>query len=157
MLPSLVFRNRAIFFTRFVADVKDGEFDMYCDRVIVMDENVKHEWVTALRQGVYEQGKAVLVREDSAGRMQYCCLGVLCDIATQHGVISNPIIQDGIAHYPDGSDWNTATLPKSVFRWAGLDTDTPHIDTESHRLFLTMLNDDVFTFSQIADVIEWGL
>lgn len=37
----------------------------------------KEEWVTALRSGEYRQGKGFLRNSDD----EYCCLGVLCDLA----------------------------------------------------------------------------
>lgn len=46
-----------------------------------MDQRIKQLWLVALRSGKYEQGKRFL----RAGE-QYCCLGVLCDLAATEKV-----------------------------------------------------------------------
>ncbi len=45
-----------------------------------MDEQIKKQWVEALRSGRYKQGREYLRTELSDGSYSYCCLGVLCDI-----------------------------------------------------------------------------
>ena len=45
-----------------------------------MDEQIKKQWVEALRSGRYKQGREYLRTELSDGSYNYCCLGVLCDI-----------------------------------------------------------------------------
>ncbi len=54
-----------------------------------MDTAIKAEWVDALRSGDYAQGGGVLRRGNN-----FCCLGVLCDIAVKHGVIDAPSDRD---------------------------------------------------------------
>lgn len=44
-----------------------------------MDKKLKAKWVAALRSGDYKQGNGVLRRETKDG-VEFCCLGVLCDI-----------------------------------------------------------------------------
>ena len=46
-----------------------------------MHQEVKQQWVTALRSGEYAQGNGHLRKDD-----EYCCLGVLCDIAVKAAV-----------------------------------------------------------------------
>lgn len=46
-----------------------------------MDEKVKQEWLDALRSGHFSQGKETLRRHDEDGMYEFCCLGVLCEIA----------------------------------------------------------------------------
>lgn len=41
-----------------------------------MDATLKAQWVEALRSGKYQQGYGALRKGD-----QFCCLGVLCDVA----------------------------------------------------------------------------
>lgn len=45
-----------------------------------MTLTLKERWVAALRSGEYEQGYGALVTPRPGGK-QYCCLGVLCQVA----------------------------------------------------------------------------
>jgi hypothetical protein len=45
-----------------------------------VDQDVKKQWVEALRRGKYEQGHEQLRRD---GR--FCCLGILCEIIDPEG------------------------------------------------------------------------
>lgn len=45
-----------------------------------MDAEVKAKWVEALRSGAYRQGGGNLRTKGKAGRPEYCCLGVLCEV-----------------------------------------------------------------------------
>jgi hypothetical protein len=50
------------------------------------DRTLKAEWVAALRSGEYRQGKNSLrCKSIENGQYEYCCLGVLCDLAVKHG------------------------------------------------------------------------
>lgn len=84
-----------------------------------MKKSVKDEWVRRLRSGDYEQGMGELRFED-----KYCCLGVLCVMAVEAGVIeetSDPMTEV-FAYGRAGSDDDRQTqmLPVSVAKWAGL-------------------------------------
>lgn len=129
-----------------------------------MNEDIKRDWVAALRSGKYKQGANLLRSTDD----KYCCLGVLCALAAKSGVIDRdfPILTgDFIRSYaygPDGED--NIILPEAVREWAGLAERGPAIDGWD----LTSLNDggyaeadfdyenyqDALSFSQIADRIE---
>jgi hypothetical protein len=84
-----------------------------------MKKSVKDEWVRRLRSGDYEQGMGELRFED-----KYCCLGVLCVMAVEAGVIeetSDPMT--GVFAYGragSDDDRQTQMLPVSVAEWAGL-------------------------------------
>lgn len=41
-----------------------------------MNQEIKQEWVAALRSGKYQQGQGLLRTKDN----RFCCLGVLCDV-----------------------------------------------------------------------------
>ena len=41
-----------------------------------MNQDVKQQWIEALRGGEYKQGRGVLRSKED----EYCCLGVLCDL-----------------------------------------------------------------------------
>lgn len=47
----------------------------------MMSRKLKADWLRALRSGEYEQGKGALEKQYPDGRVQNCCLGVLCRVA----------------------------------------------------------------------------
>ena len=112
-----------------------------------MNTEIKNEWVRRLRSGLYIQGKGRLKR---AGR--YCCLGVLCGIAIDHGIIPPGGTAGDLTTYGAGND--TSMLPGEVVAWAEL-SQLGVLPTRTHgELCLADLNDVGFSFKQISDVIE---
>jgi hypothetical protein len=114
-----------------------------------MNPEIKTEWVTALRSGQYKQGVAAL----RSGEDEFCCLGVLCEIAVKHGVIE-PAAGGG-----DGEDYSyearTAFLPPVVAGWAELADPMGEIRDEGHLVAdLAGMNDGLNSFELIADTIE---
>lgn len=57
----------------------------------MMNKEYKDKWLVALRSGKYSQGHGALLSESG----QYCCLGVLVDIA---GEMGNHYKQQGCLH-----------------------------------------------------------
>lgn len=141
-----------------------------------MNPDVKAKWLQKLRSGEYDQGRFFLRRKgrSEAEADRYCCLGVLCEVAVEEGVIPPAVSGhswgDYRYMYDDGSE---QALPDAVADWAGLDdglgTLVPGVARlesacpcascriggipEAHTL--AELNDDLgYTFDQIADVIE---
>lgn len=115
-----------------------------------MRKDIQDQWVAALRSGEYEQGRGAL----RTGNGQYCCLGVLCDLADREGVVSRVDIEAGLGTKYDDCD---SDLPDSVRAWAGigLARNSPVVDVGSGSVTLTYLNDMVdYTFNAIADLIE---
>jgi hypothetical protein len=94
-----------------------------------MDENIKEKWVNALRSGEYKQGRARLQCHD-----EYCCLGVLVDVAAP---------ERWADHSAQG------ILDRSLRTQFGI--------TDEWHLCLTRMNDGGMTFKQIADYIESNL
>lgn len=116
-----------------------------------MNPEVKKLWLQALRSGEYTQGTGVLrTRND-----EYCCLGVLCEIAAQQGVIPPPTQQRGGFTTPRAYFYDEAShyLSPRVMEWAGLSSQTG-IRPESLGVSLAVLNDDGSSFKEIADIIE---
>lgn len=123
-----------------------------------MNPQIKARWVEALRSGEYPQGKGYLNRNG-----QYCCLGVLCELAVQDEVVEPGVISDVYASqgfFYDDEQWH---LPQSVAKWAGM----PHkkYDWDSERGYyeanprvgddtVAELNDKGVKFEEIADRIE---
>ena len=136
-----------------------------------MNQQIKAEWVAALRSGEYKQGIHLLRQDD-----KFCCLGVLCDLHRK-------------AHQNEGEDdtvnsWfptknperdnapcfsyrygNTTSLPSVVMDWCGLRSCDPPVrrivsfenDHVTQDVTLALLNDQGLTFDQIADIIEQQL
>lgn len=123
-----------------------------------MKQDVKKKWVKALRSGEYRQTTSVLRNEWN----EFCCLGVLCDLAVEDGqdVDFVGIDSDGCweGHYN-----NQTELPDTVvMSWAELNgfkievTNSSGLIHEQYNLY--DLNDSgEFTFDQIADLIEYFL
>jgi hypothetical protein len=112
-----------------------------------MDQQVKSKWLEALRSGDFEQGKRWLHANG-----EYCCLGVLCEIAAEEGVVTvgrrwQIITYDGVGNL----------LPQSVVDWAGLDTPWGWQQEDGSQGYipsLTSMNDEGVPFPEIADFIE---
>lgn len=135
-----------------------------------MNEEIKLRWISALRSGEYNQTESRL--GDGTG---YCCLGVLCEIAVQDGIITKEPDPESVAVYTWVDDAGfphseEALLPTPVRDWAGLSSinpDVPATDTlcafsedlipTYNRIRLSNLNDAGMPFSMIADEIESNL
>lgn len=141
---------------------------------VKLNPEIKTKWLEALRSGEYEQGKGYLHYEDQ-GEQHYCCLGVLCEIAVEQGVISpgpstpggdDPLDSDHDAILAYGTAATTMP-PDAVTAWAlDLEPDsyvsrmvTWSVEMpEGHRRGLPELNDDDdLSFTEIADLIEQSL
>lgn len=120
-----------------------------------MNAEIKAEWVKRLRDG-RPQTTGCLHRtsSDTDASAGQCCLGVLCEIAAERGIIeSKP--QLGRIAYGKGVYFQTGTLPMAVKLWAGLTSawgnklmiDGELKDMSGH-------NDDGATFPEIATAIE---
>ena len=126
-----------------------------------MDDNIRKQWVDKLRSGKYPQGEGSLRKGEN-----FCCLGVLCELAVEQGVIKSSYIAEGtrgIYVYADekADDEYDAWLPPTVRKWAGLQTDEVKLSRARvvgkpglMALSLTAMNDNGCTFEEIADFIE---
>ena len=113
-----------------------------------MNEQIKTEWIAALRSGEYPQGKNQL-RSDAG----YCCLGVLCALHAKAGLGEWGNVDFGAYVYLG----DLQLPPEVVMVWAGLEPGTiPYVDGTA----ITMLNDGIMhydpssSFVEIADLIE---
>lgn len=129
-----------------------------------MKKEIKERWVAALRSGDYPQGTGFLQAIDKYGS-RFCCLGVLCDLAEQDGVIkqAEPLanVNGNEVHvtYNDSSptaiNGKTASLlPRPVQEWSGLDSTYPLLSGGGRFYALIDLNDEGTPFEEIADIIE---
>lgn len=120
-----------------------------------MQPQIKKEWIAALRSGDYKQGTGFLHTYDIFFKIdnEFCCLGVLCELAVQHGIISKGRnTASGKVLY--GS--NDTVLPIRVREWANLNSRTPSVPSESNinEVALAELNDNNSSFDELADLIE---
>lgn len=130
-------------------------------------EEVRAQWIRALESGDYPQGKHALRLGG-----QYCCLGVLCDLAVQAGLgrweaAETDILRDGEVMLEFvGVNGKTAAiqLPQSVQEWAGLADNMGNFTevvgyqypdgTRVHLETLMGANDKAVPFSEIATLIR---
>jgi hypothetical protein len=128
-----------------------------------MNEEIKARWVAALRNPEAKQIRGYLGNPDG-GR---CCLGVLCDLAVEDGVIEPP---EEEAEYGELFYDGASSLPSdTVLRWAGFSPcsddrfryygNVALLDREEARDGTRVCAQDAndglqLTFDQIADLIE---
>lgn len=117
-----------------------------------MNKTIAKKWIKALRSGAYEQGQDMLVTPTD----QFCCLGVLCNLAVDAGVgkwVKGDVDSQGNEYgfVVTKSDASSYELPEAVRTWAGMKSEDgrlPFIHS------LAYLNDGGATFEEIADIIE---
>lgn len=124
-----------------------------------MNPEVKQLWIEALRSGEYKQGEGALHNNITD---EYCCLGVLCDVALKNGV---ELTIDKTEHNTAFAT-RTASLPHKVVSWSGMRDDYGTLPEgfeilggacnqgTDYYASLVALNDDGVGFIQIADFIE---
>ena len=131
----------------------------------------QEQWLSALESGDYQQGQANLRNAD----FEYCCLGVLCDLVSDmEWVISEPKLDHytfrNESIFPPPQIANRFGLQQrdGSFRIARIrdkeDRDkiqrtwgkltTPASAQEKHTASLSMLNDNGWTFEEIADLVR---
>lgn len=127
-------------------DIIDGSRDR-------MDATEKATWVEALRSGRYAQATGALEIATPSGPA-FCCLGVRCSILAKAGVVDRTADFLGHVQY-DGS---LGYLPDTALT-IGLNNtgDLPLFDADGDSHSLAQLNDEGFTFAQIADLIDYFL
>lgn len=120
-----------------------------------MNPRVKALWLERLRSGQYQQGRVNLRNADD----EFCCLGILCEIAVEEGVIPAPSLSpEDSPVYRYGNRGRITSLPDEVSEWSGVARwgglfNTVRINSYSYDN-LAHMNDDGIPFAKIADVIE---
>lgn len=131
----------------------------------VLDEVVKR-----LRSGTYKQGEAALRKKGNDGEPDtFCCLGVMCEVAAEAGVVTVRYAGEDRQSYdyvsPDGTV-ESAYLPPSVIEWAGIVSDVEKFWVETYYYesrghygeggadSLAIMNDSGHDFDDIADWME---
>ena len=116
-------------------------------------------WLTALRSGNYAQGPDFLNQDG-----KYCCLGVLCEVQQRPKIVHPRVLGDRLS-YDDSSTVLSRVNP--LYRWLGDSGAFPRMvqATLTNELSigekqtvaapdLTVLNDNLIPFADIAAVIE---
>lgn len=134
-----------------------------------LNKDLARRWVAALRSGEYQQCKGQLGRT-RAGESEYCCLGVLCEVAESELDAPTRRVDDA-----DAGGWRNVSYdfagsmpPSPVRELLGVKTFLVSVPAERIaeywadddgdgfvRVSLDVLNDEVgWTFKEIADLIE---
>lgn len=134
--------------------------------MLEMDPAIRARWTAKLRSNEFIQGTSWLSYDDihDDNRRKNCCMGVLCEMAVEDGIVTSENI-DGTIFYA-GED---RLLPEEVRVWAGLDASDPalrryeagdvHYELDPDEMVTcSRANDDEgMTFPQIADLIDGGV
>jgi hypothetical protein len=116
-----------------------------------MDPTIKAEWIKRLLSGDYEQGQGLLHHTNDN---TFCCLGVLCEIAVEAGVVTKELSTDRRWYCYKGLDHRSGVvLIDDVLKWAGLVSNGSAVVYDDKET-LASLNDKGILFKEIADVIE---
>lgn len=125
--------------------------------MLEMNPQVRAMWTAALRSGEYTQGVGGLRNNAD----EFCCLGVLCDLAVKNGAYVTVTADDEMNGFTYGGE--IGFLPSLVREWAGLSERDPVLvpaeDNPEHDgdLHAAQLNDEGKTFAEIADLIDGGV
>ncbi len=114
-----------------------------------MKPEIAKIWVDALRSGEYKQAKGKLATQDLKGNKEFCCLGILCELAIKNGIaldVKYNSYSDRFVY-----DNETQILPYKVMQWSGVKHNNGCYNT-SHAL--SHDNDYGGTFETIANTIE---
>lgn len=114
-----------------------------------LDDDVRKNWLIALRSDKYEQGGAALrqvsfVNPDEPDALRYCCLGVLADITDDDWRVSTDNSNSFQSHLTLGVNFLNNEFAESI-----------HLEYVDQRLLASM-NDAGINFLDIADMIERG-
>ena len=121
-----------------------------------MNEEIKQEWVRALRSGEYKQGHGELRTKDG----KFCCLGVLCDLYSKKNnkpwFLADRTIDENCSYYTIHGA--AECLPKEVRVWADIAESDPVVKAygpeDRDCAHLSYLNDNGEPFVNIAKLIE---
>jgi hypothetical protein len=135
-----------------------------------MKAAVKTLWVNDLRAHPEAQGAGFLDYIDEDGKRKQCCLGRMCLLAVEAGVIPAPELRNGRYFYLD-DQWTTegekheafaqaGSLPRKVAEWAGLtfDDGAPRdsvvIDPANGVDAIEANDAEGYSFAKIADLAD---
>ncbi len=104
------------------------------------------KWLEALKSGKYQHGRGLLCKINSKGKMEYCCLGVLCEIMGVEKTMDDHFIQ---------YELHNASLPPGIAKQVGLRSEHGDIANPSIHGDLTKVNDNSrYGFQPVIDIME---
>ena len=112
-----------------------------------MKKRTAMKWIAALRSGAYNQGSSQLVTVDADENEHFCCLGVLCNLATEDGYGE----WDGEDFKSESGDRENKVMPWGMELYTGMESRNGTVDDD---VCLTVLNDKGLSFTELADIIE---
>lgn len=140
--------------------------------MLEMNPEIRKLWTARLREDNRVQGVGKLDYIDPEdGLRKQCCLGVLCELAAEAGIVEM-IVTTGVNNQTlRVYDTEYAVLPEAVIRWAGLSDENPELRplgpndkgwSSGGGGGLRMLNctgandEELLSFREIADLIDGG-
>ena len=131
-------------------------------------EEVRAEWKKRLLSGAYEQGKGKLCAVTNNGKEEHCCLGVLCEIGVEMGLLRVEL-HDNKKTFSDFADrWeeeghcysSSVALPTVIRQAAGVfsmnGNRRPSSSDTSWRASLSSHNDTGTSFAEIVEMLGTG-
>lgn len=128
-----------------------------------MDKAIAMNWINALRSGKYKQCRERLRHKDEYGELSYCCLGVLCELYPEKKLSIELNEEDIEENSVVGHDrMFNADLDQQLnnnYSKIGLSGEDGYLYSEydgivTKRISLASLNDEGYTFDEIADIIQ---
>lgn len=135
-----------------------------------MNPEIKELWLDRLESGKEKQGHGALkkvypTKKGKVRKVRHCCLGVLCEIAREQGIVSESEVnlldrdiyeqEDGI-NVVFGDDNSEAYLPDAVADWAGI-TRYSYPGDGGTQFELADLNDESSSFKKVIKYIKENL
>lgn len=142
-----------------------GAWPTITQEMVDIQKKNREEWIAQLRNGKYKQTKHRLHSSDG-----FCCLGVLCDITNSNGwklsttVPPASTFEDVSAMTPSKMrafefglrKSNGLFEPDEAFLKVFPKVAQCRAWNDFRQVALTDLNDEGFSFGEIADIIEYG-
>lgn len=140
-----------------------------------MKEEIKALWTADLRANPDAQGFGALDYFDAHGKRKQCCLGRLCMLAVEAGVIPQPTrLGYKFVYGDDAGGTSDQVLPYAVQQWSGIGNSNPPVylmdlaqetrdavslnsETGTAVNTLAQFNDRKVPSSLIADIIDQTL
>lgn len=126
-----------------------------------MRQNIMKKWVKALRSDKYKQGEGLLKQKNLKGDIEYCCLGVLCDLYNKEMKKNK---KETLTETLSGDmyifNMEADILPKVVQNWAKMKDSVGTFqilkdkDNIGKYVNLVDMNDSGCSFKKIAKTIE---
>lgn len=117
-----------------------------------MDAVIKNKWIERLESGELKQGIGHLhdLKADT-----YCCLGVLCDIASDDGIVERkPANISNLEQFIGEHGPSVGLLPDDVQNWAGIRGPDAPFKMGDRWTTLAIENDNGKSFTEIAQMIR---